>query len=196
MLGHCRGCLSRYGFQSKNSHVFLCQNVSNLVQSSLVFQTVFCLTASPPFTKRSKLREKTRASGSRDVSRLPQIETLLAGYVHTYDNFLLRVEEGGGGRKWGENEKLSFFPLPDTHFPGPCPQANLFTVANQFFFLSSQLWCLFISICLFSQRTISVWSTSPQRKIYKKRKINKKTPAHKRGRKGISAYQITVGIKD
>ena len=116
MLGHCRGCLSRYGFQSKNSHVFLCQNVSNFVQSSLVFQTVFCLTASPPFTKRSKLREKTRASGSRDVSRLPQIETLLAGYVHTYDNFLLRVEEGGDEN--GERTRSS------RSFPSPTPTSQ------------------------------------------------------------------------
>ena len=70
---------------------------------------MFCLPASPPFTTRSKLREKTPASGSRDLSRLPEIENLLADYVHTYDNFLLRVEDGGdeNGERTRSSRSLS-----------------------------------------------------------------------------------------
>ena len=108
--------LKQVWFSVENSHVFLCQNVSNLVQSSLVFQTVFCLPASPSFTTRIKPREKTRASGSHDLSRLPQIENLLAGYVHTYDNFLLRVEEGGDEN--GERTRSS------RSFPSPTPASQ------------------------------------------------------------------------
>ena len=50
-------------------------------------------------------------------------------------------------RKWGENEKLGLFSLPDTRFPRPSPQANLLTVANHFFsIIAVLLVCLKTSV--------------------------------------------------
>ena len=184
MLGHCRGCLSRYGFQSKNSHVFLCQNVSNLVQSSLVFQTVFCLTASPPFTKRSKLREKTRASGSRDVSRLPQIETLLAGYVHTYDNFLLRVEEGGDEN--GERTRSS------RSFPSPTPTSQdlarrLISLQWPISFFSVIAVVVFVyqHLFVFAEDYFSLEHESTEKDLQEKEKKKENTSSQARAKRHI-----------
>ena len=173
-------------FSVENSHVFLCQNVSNLVQSSLVFETVYCLPASPPFIARVANRERT---------------AICRHMITFFGCFILGLGVlacwGKAGAEMGRRRSCGSFPSPTPASQDLARRLIIFTVANRFIFsIITPLFVCLKTCVFFSQRTISIWSTSPQRKIYKERKITKKTPAHKRGQKGISAHQITAGIKD
>ena len=66
------------------------------------------LPASKPSIYDAKQTARENSS-ERFLSRFPEIENLLADYVHTYDNFLLRVEDGGdeNGERTRSSRSLS-----------------------------------------------------------------------------------------
>ena len=139
-------------FSVENSHVVLCQYVSNLFQSSLVFLTVFCLRASLPFTTRSKPWENARVRGSRDLTRLPQMESFLEGYIQTYDNFFRCFILGWGvlacrGRRGGNGER--------TRSSGPFPSPTTASLARRLISLrlTNHLFSI-IAVLLVSLKTV------------------------------------------